>query len=65
MQKPEKSIVALNEQNIKLRTGLRKHSSCSIDIHAIRLALMDGENSGEPRPLDITAFKQRMQPTHG
>ena len=36
-----------------------------MDIHAIRLALIDGENSGEPRPLDITAFKQRMQRTRG
>ena len=29
------------------------------DVVAIRQALVDGEQSGEPEPFDFTAFKQR------
>lgn len=30
------------------------------DIAAIRAALVEAEQSGEPKPFDIAAFKQRM-----
>ena len=31
---------------------------------AIRTALIEGENSGEPKAFDFLAFKQRMQTKH-
>jgi antitoxin ParD1/3/4 len=31
----------------------------------IRAALIEGENSGEPKPFDAAAFKQRMAATRG
>ncbi len=32
---------------------------------AIRTALIEGEQSGEPRQFDAAGFKQKMQTTHG
>ena len=37
----------------------------SAEVEAIRAALREGEASGQPRPFDPEAFKQRMLNTHG
>ncbi|WXF87210.1 type II toxin-antitoxin system ParD family antitoxin [Pseudomonas syringae pv. atrofaciens] len=43
---------------------LRKQAR-SADIEAIRLALIEGESSGEPRPFSADEFKQRMLKANG
>ena len=43
---------------------LRKQAR-SADIEAIRLALIEGESSGEPRPFSANEFKQRMLKANG
>ena len=48
-----------------IRDLIRKEQERSTDIETIRQALIDGENSGEPRQFDVAAFKQRMQLAHG
>ncbi|MGI9252085.1 MAG: type II toxin-antitoxin system ParD family antitoxin [Pseudohongiellaceae bacterium] len=35
------------------------------DIEAIRAALIEGEESGEPQPFDVNLFKQEMIAKHG
>jgi len=35
------------------------------DRTEIRAALIEGEQSGEPRPFDPAEFKQKMQALHG
>jgi antitoxin ParD1/3/4 len=35
------------------------------EIEVIRAALIEGETSGEPRPFDANAFKQRMLTEQG
>jgi antitoxin ParD1/3/4 len=35
------------------------------EIEAIRAALIEGENSGEPKAFDIAVFKQRVHAAHG
>ena len=48
-----------------LEEALRMRNQASeADIEAIRAALLEGENSGAPRPFDADAFKQRMR-AHG
>ena len=44
---------------------IRREQIHLADLAAIRLALMEGEASGEPRRLDVVAFKQRMLAAHG
>lgn len=48
-----------------IRDLIRREQERSADIDAIRRALIEGENSGEPRRFDIAAFKQRMSNVHG
>jgi len=48
-----------------IRDLIRREQERSAEIEAIRQALIDGENSGEPRQFDVAAFKRRMQLTHG
>ncbi|MFD0914493.1 type II toxin-antitoxin system ParD family antitoxin [Methylophilus luteus] len=48
-----------------IRDLIRKEQERFAEIDVIRQALIDGENSGEPRPFDVAAFKQRMQGRHG
>lgn len=36
-----------------------------MELETIRAALIEGEASGEPRPFDLNAFKQRMLAKHG
>jgi antitoxin ParD1/3/4 len=47
-----------------IRDLIRREQERSNDIESIRTALIEGENSGEPRRLDVAAFKRRMR-THG
>ena len=43
-----------------IRDLIRREQERSADVEAIRAALIEGESSGEPRPFDASAFKQRM-----
>jgi antitoxin ParD1/3/4 len=48
-----------------IRDLIRREQERSAEIEAVRAALIEGEASGEPVPLDASAFKQRMQAAHG
>ncbi|OEZ60594.1 type II toxin-antitoxin system ParD family antitoxin [Duganella sp. HH105] len=48
-----------------IRDLIRREQERSAELDAIRAALMEGESSGEPRPFDASAFKQRMLRAHG
>ena len=48
-----------------IRDLIRREQERSADIEAIRQALIEGENSGEPQRFDAATFKQRMQRAHG
>jgi antitoxin ParD1/3/4 len=48
-----------------IRDLIRREQERSAEIEAIRAALIEGESSGEPRPFDVQAFKQRMLAQHG
>jgi len=48
-----------------IRDLIRRDQERSAEIEAIRNALIEGEASGEPRPFDVAAFKQRMRASHG
>mgnify|MGYP001434305917 CR=1 FL=1 len=54
-----RAIRGLLEDTLRLRQHDRDG-----DIEAIRAALIEGERSGEPRPFDPAAFRQRMR-AHG
>jgi len=43
---------------------IRREQDRNFEIEAIRTALVEGEASGEARPFDADAFKQRMLRTH-
>lgn len=50
-----------------IRDLIRREQERNADIEAIRAALIEGESSGEPKPFDADAFKQKMlaRTTHG
>lgn len=48
-----------------IRDLIRREQERSAELDVIRAALMEGEASGEPRPFDACAFKQRMLTAHG
>ena len=48
-----------------IRDLIRREQERSAEIEAVRSALIEGELSGEARPFDATAFKQRMLTQHG
>ena len=48
-----------------IRDLIRSEQERSAETEAIRAALIEGEASGEARPFDAGAFKQRMLATHG
>ena len=48
-----------------IRDLIRREQERSAEIEAVRAALIEGEASGEPRPFDAGAFKQRMLVPHG
>jgi len=47
-----------------IRDLIRREQERSVEIEAIRNALIEGESSGEPKSFDVTAFKQRMLAGH-
>lgn len=48
-----------------IRDLIRREQERSAGIDAIRAALIEGETSGEARPFDADAFKQKMRDLHG
>jgi len=48
-----------------IRDLIRREQERNAEIEAIRAALIEGEASGEPRPFDAGAFKQKMLTVHG
>ncbi len=48
-----------------IRDLIRREQERSAELATTRLALEDGEKSGEPRPFSSTAFKQGMMSKHG
>lgn len=46
------------------RDLIRREQERSAELEAIRAALMEGEASGEARPFDAGAFRQRMLTVH-
>ena len=47
------------------RPLIRREQERNAELDAIRLALIDGENSGEARPFSADEFKQRMLRVRG
>jgi antitoxin ParD1/3/4 len=43
-----------------IRDLIRREQERSAELEAVRSALVEGENSGEPEPFDAAAFKQNM-----
>lgn len=48
-----------------IRDLIRREQEHCAQIEAVRAALIEGEVSGEARPFDVDAFKQRMLSEHG
>jgi antitoxin ParD1/3/4 len=48
-----------------IRDLIRREQERNVEIEAIRHALIEGEESGEPQPFDAAAFKRRMRKAHG
>lgn len=48
-----------------IRDLIRREQDRNFETETIRAALIEGEASGEARPFDAEAFKQRMLRTHG
>lgn len=48
-----------------IRDLIRREQERGSEIEAIRLALIEGEQSGEPEPFDFAAFKRRKTAQHG
>ena len=48
-----------------IRDLIRREQERGAEIEGIRATLIEGENSGEPKSFDATAFKERMLAAHG
>ncbi|MFZ3019064.1 MAG: type II toxin-antitoxin system ParD family antitoxin [Gallionella sp.] len=48
-----------------IRDLIRREQERSVEVEAIRRALIEGEASGDPKHFDASAFKQKMLTTHG
>lgn len=48
-----------------IRDLIRREQERGASVEAIRAALIEGEESGEPKSFDSAAFKQAMQHRHG
>ncbi|POQ02314.1 type II toxin-antitoxin system ParD family antitoxin [Pseudomonas syringae pv. syringae] len=58
-------VDAYTSDSEHIRDLIRREQARSADIEAIRLALIEGESSGEPRPFSADEFKQRMLKANG
>jgi len=47
-----------------IRDLIRRDQISLADIEAIRAALIEGEESGEPQPFDVAQFKSAMTTKH-
>jgi len=43
-----------------IRDLIRREQERSAEVEAIRVALIEGENNGEPKPFDGATFNHRM-----
>ena len=50
--------------NEYVRDLIRRDQASQADIEAIRAALIEGEESGDPQPFDGSQFKQEMVAKH-
>lgn len=48
-----------------IRDLIRRDQASQADIEAIRAALIEGEESGEPQSFDMGEFKRKMTAKHG
>jgi antitoxin ParD1/3/4 len=48
-----------------IRELIRHERERNADIEAVRVTLIEGENSGEPVAFNLGAFKHRMHAQHG
>ena len=48
-----------------IRDLIRREQERNAEVEAIRKALIEGENSGEPQTFDAAKFKQGMLALHG
>ena len=48
-----------------VQAGLRLLQEHEAKVKALEAALIEGENSGDPRPFDFDAFKARMRAEYG
>lgn len=48
-----------------IRALIRREQERSAQMEAVRHALIEGEESGEPQPFDFDAFKKRKIAKHG
>ncbi|MDG4867871.1 type II toxin-antitoxin system ParD family antitoxin [Guyparkeria sp. 1SP6A2] len=48
-----------------IRDLIRREQERSVEMEAVRAALLEGEASGEPRGFDAEAFKRKMTAAHG
>lgn len=47
------------------RDRMCREQGRSFEVETIRQALMEGEQSGEPEPFDLAAFRRRKSALHG
>lgn len=47
-----------------IRDLIRRDQASQADVEAIRAALIEGEESGEPQPFNANTFKQEMLAKH-
>lgn len=48
-----------------IRDLIRRDQTSQVDIEAVRAALIEGEQSGEPQPFNVEQFKKEMTAKHG
>ncbi|MBJ7539662.1 type II toxin-antitoxin system ParD family antitoxin [Marinomonas transparens] len=48
-----------------IRDLIRRDQASQADIEAIRIALIEGEQSGDPLPFNADSFKKEMIEKHG
>lgn len=62
--KAQISAGAFTNDSEYIRDLIRRDQASQADIEAIRAALIEGEQSGEPQPFDGELFKQEMLAKH-